>query len=435
MVDPKVIIRMGSHAEKDYIEKTARYLDGIMVGANLFEATPGATASLLGKKLNRPYYVDPMTYVYGCDLDWIKSLKDKTGKKGMRFKRSYKKLAEKLGDPFTRALSKNSRVTPKDFVDENKTEECCRSVVEYQFERIKEEFDKDPDYKQYANDIMKPASVYAPYFYIEPRNVNVWVDLVLLLAKVTASVEYGVAIHAVVCTDESMLDDVEFLGKLRNELPKTGVKGVWFWFSNFDELSSNVERLKAFRSLVEDVSKKMEVYNLHGGYFSLSLCKYGLSGISHGVGYGEQKSIVPVSGAATPTVRYHLPDFHKRLGVPAIERCFKSLGIKTPDDFYRKICGCVVCKGVVSKDLAEFSSFGGMAYSTPVSKRLAQTPAAAKRCRFHFLMNRIWERDELKEKNIDGILAELDGVEEKWSGQVSVKDDMTHLSRWRQALA
>ena len=40
MVDPKVIIRMGSHAEKDYIEKTARYLDGIIVGANLFETKP-----------------------------------------------------------------------------------------------------------------------------------------------------------------------------------------------------------------------------------------------------------------------------------------------------------------------------------------------------------------------------------------------------------
>jgi len=130
-----------------------------------------------------------------------------------------------------------------------------------------------------------------------------------------------------------------------------------------------------------------------------------------------------------------LPDFHKRLGVPAIQRCFDGLKIKTPDDFHVKICDCVVCKGVVSKDLAEFSLFGSMAYSTPMSKRLAQTPAAAKRCRFHFLMNRIRERDELKEKNIARIVAELDAVEEKWSGQISVKDDMAHLSRWREALA
>jgi len=72
-VDPHVIIRMGSHAEKHYVEKTSKRLDGIIVGANLVEATPGATASLLAKRLARPYYIDPMTYAYACDVDWIKS--------------------------------------------------------------------------------------------------------------------------------------------------------------------------------------------------------------------------------------------------------------------------------------------------------------------------------------------------------------------------
>jgi len=433
MVDPKVIIRMGSHAEKDYIEKTARYLDGIIVGANLFEATPGATATLLGKKLNKPYYIDPMTYTYGRQLDWIKSQQRKTGEKD--FKRSYKKLADKLSLPFTSALQKESRVTPKDFEGDFKVEECCRAVMEYQINRIKENFDEDPEYKEYAADIPNPAAIYSPYFYIETNNQDAWLDLVLLLAKVSASLKYDIPVHAIICTDEEMLDDSNFLSKLKSELPSTGIGGVWFWFSDFDELNSDIDKLKAFRSLVEDLSKEIEVYNLHGGYFSLCLCKYGLTGVSHGVGYGEKKSVVPVQGAATPTVRYHLPDFHKRLGVPAIQRCFDSLKIKTPDDFHEKICGCVVCKGIVSKNLDDFGLFGDMDYSTPMSKRLAQTPAAAKRCRFHFIMNRIRERDELKEKNVEIILAELDGVEDKWSGQVSVKDDMMHLSRWREALA
>lgn len=433
MVDPKVIIRMGSHAEKDYLEKTARYLDGIIVGANLFEATPGATATLLGKKLNKPYYIDPMTYTYGRDLDFIKSPQGKT--RELDFKRSYKELAEKLLMPFKSALLKNSRVTPRDFEDDVSTEECCKTVMEYQINRIKENFDEDPEYKEYASDIPNPAAIYAPYFYIEPNNNDAWLDLVLLLAKVSSGLKYDVPVHAIICTDEEMLDDSNFLSKLKSELPRTGIGGVWFWFSDFDELTCDIKKLKKFRSLVEDISKEIKVYNLHGGYFSLSLCKYGLTGISHGIGYGEKKSVVPVIGAATPTVRYHLPDFHKRLGVPAIQRCFDSLKIKTPDDFHEKICGCAVCKGIVSKNLADFRLFGDMAYSTPMSKRLSQTPAAAKRCRFHFLMNRIRERDELKEKNVERILAELEGVEEKWSGQVSVKDDMMHLSRWREALA
>ena len=433
MVDPKVIIRMGSHAEKDYIEKTARYLDGIIVGANLFEATRGATATLLGKKLNKPYYIDPMTYAYGRNLDLIKSPQGKT--RELDFKRSYKKLGEKLSLPFTSALRKNSRVTPRDFEGDVNAEECCQAVMEYQRNRIKETLDEDPEYKEYASDIPNPAAIYAPYFYIEPNNNDAWLDLVLLLAGVSAGLKYDVPVHTIVCTDEAMLDDTNFLSKLKSELPRTGVEGVWFWFSDFDELTSDVERLKAFRSLVEEVSGEMEVYSLHGGYFSLSLCKYGLSGISHGVGYGEQKNVVPVIGAATPTVRYYLPDFHKRLGVPAIERCFDSLGIRTTDDFHEKICNCVVCKGLVSKKLSGFRSFGDMAYSTPVSKRLAQTPAAAKRCRFHFLMNRIRERDELKKLDRAAILAKFESVEKKWSEQIIVKNDMTHISRWREALA
>ena len=215
MVDPKVIIRMGSHAEKDYIEKTARYLDGIIVGANLFEATPGATATLLGKKLNKPYYIDPMTYVYGRNLNDIKSPQGKTRK--LDFKRSYKRLSEKLSLPFISALRKDSRVTPKDFEGDFNTEECCKAVMEYQLNRIKENFDEDPEYKEYSTDILSPASIYAPYFYIEPNNHDAWMDLVLLLAKVSADLQSDVPVHAIICTDEAMLDNTNFLA-LRNNL-------------------------------------------------------------------------------------------------------------------------------------------------------------------------------------------------------------------------
>src|SRR5258708_24225783 len=94
---PRVIVRLGSHAEKEYLLKLAPFIDGIIVGANLFEASPGATASLLlniaGKETK--LFVDPMTYAFGQytdpdtgkvrrDLDWIKSdqiRKDESGRK------------------------------------------------------------------------------------------------------------------------------------------------------------------------------------------------------------------------------------------------------------------------------------------------------------------------------------------------------------------
>ena len=129
---------------------------------------------------------------------------------------------------------------------------------------------------------------------------------------------------------------------------------------------------------VEELSQHVSVFNMHGSYLSLALSRFGMSGISHGVGYGEQKDVIPVIGQSTPTVRYYLPDLKRRLGVPQIERALSNVGVKSTDDFVDKICGCVICRGVLGDSLGGFSSFGDLHYSTAESRRMAQTPAAAK---------------------------------------------------------
>jgi len=153
--EPHLIIRMGSHAEKDYIQKTIQFMDGIIVGANLLEATPGATASLLincaGAKLPTiPYYIDPMTYAFGqyvdpaprtlrSDLDWIKSeqkVAGETGKTIRAVKRSYRKLAEQFGTPFSNALSRGAAVTQTDLQTDAEMKASCQRLADYQLKRI-----------------------------------------------------------------------------------------------------------------------------------------------------------------------------------------------------------------------------------------------------------------------------------------------------------
>jgi hypothetical protein len=201
------------------------------------------------------------------------------------------------------------------------------------------------------------------------------------------------------------------------------------------EEDATTEELSSMKNLVEALGEKVETYNLHGGYFSLLLCKFGLSGISHGVGYGEQKDVVPVIGQSTPTVRYYLPPIHSRLGVPPIERCFAALGITSVQDFYKRVCDCVVCKGVVKISLREFSAFGETRRSRPEARRPAQTPAAAKRCRFHFLLRRIKERDELKIKPLEECLDQLLRASATWGVQPATQSDCQHLRRWHSALS
>lgn len=448
---PRLIIRMGTHAEKSYVQKTLQFLDGLIVAGNLLEATPGATATLLlkcagSKPPSVPYYIDPMTYAFGSyvdpstgetrsDLDWIKSDQKVKGETIRDFKRSYRSLADSLGPPFSTALSRKSAIVAGDFADKTLLRSACQRVAEYQLNRVRLQFKSDSEYGDYEDRIPVPLVVFAPYFYIEPSAADAITDRLMLCANTTASLSLSVPVHAVVCADESFLKRPRFLTRIKDELPGTGVQGVWFWFSSFREDTADRRALAAFRFLIESLSQSMEVYNMHGGYLSLASCKFGLSGVSHGIGYGEQKNVVPVIGQSTPTVRYYLPDLRKRLGVPEIERCFHNLQIETAADFHSKVCDCVVCRGVVSDDLDDFAAFGAQHYATDESKRLSQTPAAAKRCRFHFLLRRIAERNWIRDASVDEIVDSLSTARRLWGEQPTLNRESHHLQRWEDLLS
>jgi hypothetical protein len=448
---PEVVIRLGSHAEKEYVIKLAPFLDGLIIGANLLESTPGASASLLlginGKRVN--FFIDPMTYAFGTyqdpttqairtDLEWIKSDQTKRDGKGKKrtvreVKSSYRKLAERIGPPLSIAVQSGEAISPDRFKGKEQTD-FCKSVAEYQLSRVAQVFKEDPELAKFAQDLPRPEVVFAPYFYNEPSRMEEWLSLNLSLMRKTASLGLSAPVHGVVCADVSHLRDKRVMAALVERLPDTGVTGVWLWFSSFVEESAGEEELRRYRDLVTGLSGRMEVNCMHGGFFSLCLSKYGMRRVSHGVGYGEQKDVHPVIGQSIPTVRYYLPPLARRLGVPDIERTFDALGIKTPDDFHKKVCGCAVCKGIVSSSLDEFSSFGDMQFSRPTAKRPAQTPAAAKRCRFHFLLCRLGERDRIRKVALEDIMGALSEAAITWGAQPSLRNASEHLRRWTDSL-
>jgi len=432
--DPQVIIRMGSHAEKEYVLKlNQKVFDGIIVGANIVEATAGATASLLGKKLSLPYYIDPMTYVFGCNLDGIRSEQKRKGKTVVAYKKAYKKLANRLGPLFSDALEKNKRITTST-LNGYSISELCENVAVYQLTRIREEFSSDDEYKEYADSITSPASIFCPYFYI-PYKYDDGLDLFFKISSETARIISSVPVHAVLCADGSLMNDNLFVNKIIEETANTGIDAIWLWFSKFDEWDAAEESLRNFKRLVEELSKKgLKVYNRHGGYFSLILNKVGMAGISHGIGYGEKKDVLQVKGPPNqPIVHYYLPDIHKRYGVPDIERCFDEFGLETPDDFHEYICDCVICKGVVENDLSDFQDFGETHYATPTSLKPTQTPAAAKRCRYHFLMNRTREKDFIGKNNLATIKTDLVKSIDKWESCEDLVQHK-HIERWARVL-
>ncbi len=407
---PKVVLRIGSHAEKAYFGKLAKSLDGLMFGGNLMEITPAATCSLIFALKNKrggkalPFYLDPMTYCFGpyidpqtgkkrIDLEALKSerLEKRGSKKKIKaVKKSYTALADKLGPDFRTAVTASKAIDPSIIAPADR-DKLCQGVVDYQLKRIKEILSEDELMKQFVGE-GSPAAVFAPYFFINDNWADDGLKTAIDLATRTAALKPSAPVHVVVCASHSILSNAAHVKYLIDELPKTNVAGVWLWFGGFDEMKAPLDRLVAFRNIVRGLSGKMEVYNLHGGYFSLLLTHDGLTGISHGVGYGEQKPVAQVIGAAAPTVRYYLPPICRRVGVPDIQRCFPDVGIATPADFFANVCDCQICKGVIGSDLARFASFSKMHRANPTAQRDSQTPAAAKMCRFHFLINRFKER-------------------------------------------
>lgn len=451
-VSPQVMLRLGSHSEKEYVEKTLHQFDGLVVGANLLEASPAATASLLLKLSNqchRPYFVDPMTYAFGAyvdpntssvrtDLDWIKSdQRVKGGKRGQikrDFKSSYRKLAERFGEPISTAVQRNSAVSAKDFTSDQVVRQFCGRVLDYQAERLRNVFQEDPEMAGFILDLPAPAALFAPYFYIEKSNATSWIDLNRRLALASKSFRDDIPIHVIVCCHRDLLTDNTLAQPVIQNLLTCEPAAVWLWFSRFDEHEASRQELAALRSWVEQLSPHMKVFNMHGGFFSLALSRLGMSGIAHGVGYGEQKDVVPVIGQSTPTVQYYVRSLHDKSSVVQVTRSFSALGVKDPDQFYTKVCDCPICQGIIAKDLKGFAQFGEIHRSTPTAKRMSQTPAAAKRCRFHFLLNRLKERAYIDNLNLPTIVQDLERNAKEWSA-TPLTADSVHLTNWASVLA
>jgi hypothetical protein len=456
---PKIVLRIGSHAEKEYFEKLAKSLDSIMFGGNLLEITPAATSSFLfllkARRAGRPipYYLDPMTYCFGpyidpsrgeirLDLDSLKSdkLVARGSKKRKRsIKDSYQCLASALGSTFEKAVGDGSKCNAINItsVEGELRDEMCREVLAYQWERVATILSEDELLSEFAHEA-RPAALFAPYFFVSPSWSESGLNVAADLASRAVRLGYAGPVHTVFCGAAELLDSRDYVERLAVALRSSGVSGVWLWFDGFDEFAASEARLVNFRVLVTALATSVEVYNLHGGYFSLMLAHDGLTGISHGVGYGERKPVAQVIGAAAPTVRYYLPPIRMRIGIPELQLSLQEAGINSERDFFAKVCDCQICRGVLAKGLEQLSAFGEMHKATTSATRESQTPAAAKMCRYHFLLNRLREPSIVATVDGPQRTEHISSVARPWRNCFALRkyigDGKGYLERWAAAL-
>ena len=440
----EVFLRLGSHAEKQYVIKTFRLFHGILVGANLLESTPGATVSfalnVLGK--GRAFAIDPMTYTFGMDLDFIKSetIDRSKGKKTTKFglKKSFAKLAKEYGTPVSDAVQKDRPVKPDDF-DDRTIEAFCESIYDYQTGRMRTLFDADVQLQEFSDHCPDPTFVFAPYFFIpyDAAGWREWRDLNLKLATCFNELDGDVEKHGVICIDQKILDDRDRWLRICRSFIETGLPSFWLWMSPLNEEKISESRLRALTDGIETFNDAgRRVYNMHGGYLSALLSKRGMTGFSHGVGYGESKDVVPVIGVIVPVVNYHYPPLHIRVGIAEIERALSDLGISDADDFHAKVCDCTVCKGVLAGDLKNLRQFGELVLKVGNFKK-SQTPDSAKKCRLHFILARRKEIDHVSDLTPEELKQELKDTAAEYAalpGYLTLQSKGRHLTTWAKIL-
>lgn len=445
---PRVFLRLGSHSEKQYVLRTAKLFDGVIVGANLLESTPGATVSLAMNILGRfkkQFAIDPITYTFGMDLRYIQSetidrASGKLGKKKTGLKKSFVALAERLGEPLTEVvLKKNRSVKPSDFTP-SLIREFSKAVLDYQAARMRTYGESDPQLKELADHLIPPSFLFAPYFYVRFEGNRggwqEWHELNLALAGSFAAIDCEMPRHAVLCIDASILSARTELLQIADGYIQSRCEACWVWISNFAEQFAGEEEVRNLVQLCHRFSDAgVELYNMHGGFLSVLLSKHGMTGLSHGVGYGESKDVVPIIGVTVPTVTYHLPPLHVRTPMLDLERALTKLQIRNADDFHRKVCDCTVCKGILRGDINNIHEFGDMVIKVG-NKRESQTADSAKKCRFHYLLARKKEIERMSASSLADVKRGLNEAHREYGSlpaYLNIRSKADHLRTWASA--
>ena len=114
------------------------------------------------------------------------------------------------------------------------------------------------------------------------------------------------------------------------------------WVDNLDEKNISDFELKGLKSLISKLAAyNKPVYSLYGGFLFDLLRKFGLSGYSSGICYGEGRSVDTKGGGAGN--RYYVPTVHLK-----ISEDLANLFFAESERNRNLMCSCSTCSEISS---------------------------------------------------------------------------------------
>jgi hypothetical protein len=293
------------------------------------------------KETRKPFFIDPMTFVFARDISIIC--------RNGSIRRSYKKLLEDYGAPFSNCLT-GSCLVPRDFFgvngdfDDSKVANACKQVLDFQRTKCMVSTPFSKYFKvlgrEEENDSLLPSFLVAPYFFAN-RYGSDWYKLSLKFAKQAYAMKGEARLFPVICLSQEVLWDEQYITAIVRDY--AGFDGYIIWIDNLDEERVSSMTLVGLKSLISKLSAyRKPVYSLYGGFLCDLLGKFGLTGYSSGICYGEDRSVDAKGGGAGK--RYYVPAVHVKVSADLANAFFAE-----SENNRGLMCNCPTCFGIRNK--------------------------------------------------------------------------------------
>lgn len=395
--------------ERKYFDSMPEYYDGFLISAHVLEHYTSAFTALCAK-LNKPFFVIPDTHAF--QLAPISHFFNSKG----GIKTSWEKLAKSYGHLINLILTQERNLEPEDFLSKKGTWEqtlydLVSKVLSFQKERVNlalcglSRFLEEPQEKEVKY-------LVSPYFFFSSIN-DPWYEISLKMATESINHKGDSKLFAIICASKSILLSDEAIAKIVKDYSFSGLDGILVWIQDFDEETEPSQLLHGFKKLIISFKERgKEVINLHGKFFSLMLCHYGLDGVGMGICYKEvaNPNHFPTGGPpGGPVPKYYIPKLRIKKGKIEAKLAVQQLPSLR--------CDCEVCN-------QELDTMLDAATPDKISRDFMKR---------HFLINRRNEVNDLCSSSIERVTLAILSVYDTYEKNVDIIP-IEQLKRWAAVL-
>ena len=461
------ILRYGTVAEKMHLGKAISAYDYLSINGNTAAYVSGAISKFIVEKFfskpEKGFFIDPITYAFQNEIQLLYTKSKTIGDEVI--KKSISKLIEIYGFPATKVFEKVPIITT-DFADNAILFSFCERILTFQYDLVYKHIDNN-DLRKYLDYVveaktkdipqLRPKFLIAPYFYLDSQKPawEAWLDInikFLNQAHLLSQEKYlHTDVFGQIVVDKGILTNEQSIEKIICAYKDVNCDGFTVWIDDLNEHEATLEEITGYIKLLSGLkAMKKPIYNMYGGYFSILLTHKEialLSGVSHGLEYGESRKVYPVGGGI-PVSKYYFMPLHQRMDFTKAFYLLEQSDIidtsknnwGSSERYFQYICKCEQCKRIIGTDMINFIEFESKEFyeihrKDHVLRRKKASSDTKQNCLYHYLLCKKIEFAMVNKRPLYELLDDLVNNGRRYSKcEFIKKGELSYTEVWNSAI-